>query len=261
MFGIDFRDFLEDILDWGDSDKCSLIHQQLLQHHYQKENVTILEGHYDTKTHHFNYSRKVEGRFFCSFHPIDGDPKITLAWIGEDGEVSGVFLREADIVKVNKRPIPSGEKTAFWIRGRNKDWFILRNKVAEAEKKSLLRELIGIVDVIKGTDEKAYPKIAAIKKGISKDFFYLSVNSIKGETVDGNELFQEDVFKMEVVFEKGILLIVWINKNTEQVGGIWLQDKDIVRLDEEVSDRITYRIFTENVVYTFVRSMNPKRKK
>lgn len=258
MFGFDLRDFLEEIVDVGGTDKCKAIHQQLLHHYYRNENVTVLEGHYDTKTHKFDYSQKAEGRFFQSFHPIDGDPKLTLAWIGDDGQVAGIFLRENDIEKVNRRPIPSGEKTAFWLRGKNKDWFILRNKVAEAEKRSLLQEVRGFVDVFRRTEEKAYPKIAAIKSEMGKDFFYGGVNFIKAETADGNELFQEEVFCTEVTFEKGILLITWVNKLTEQVNGIWLQDKDIVRLDEEVSDRIAYKIFTNNEVYTFVKPMQNK---
>jgi hypothetical protein len=258
MFGFDMRDFLEEIVDWGGTDKCQAIHQQLINNYYRNEDVTVLEGHYDTKTHKFDYSREEQGRYFNSFHPVDGDPKLILSWVGDDGQVSGIFMRENDIEKVNRRPIPSGEKTAFWIRGRNKDWFILRNRVAQAEKWSLLQEVKGFVDIFRRTEEKAYPKIAAIKSHLSNDFFYGSVNFVKAETADGNEIFQEEVFRTQVEFNNGILLIVWVNKTTEQVNGIWLQDKDIVRLDEGVSDRITYRIFTNNEVYTFVKPIRKK---
>jgi hypothetical protein len=261
MFGFDFRDLLEEIIDGGgDTTKSSAIHYILRTNYYHKENVTILEGNYDRKAYKFTYSKEVQARFFHSSDQMGGAKEtLTLFWIGEDEQVTGIRINEEDIKRKSKKPIPHGEKDAVWIEGKYKDWFILRD---EKVKKTLLQDMKGIVDVFRFTEEKENPTIAAIKSQLNNDLFYIDVRSIKCETYDGKELFNEETFGKEVIFENGILLIAWINKITEEVRGIWFQEKDIARLDEEISKgKNTYQIFTHNEIYTFVKSDNPKKKR
>lgn len=261
MFGFDFRDLLEEIIDGGgDTTKASAIHYIIRTNNYHSENVTILEGKYDRKAYKFNYSKEVKARFFHSSDLMGGAKEtLTLFWIGEDEQVTGIRIKEEDIEKKSKKPIPNGDKDAVWIQGKQKDWFILRD---EKVKRTLLQDVKGIVDVFRFTEEKENPTIAAIKSQLNNDLFYIDVRSIKCETYDGKELFNEETFGKEIIFENGILMIVWINKMTEEVRGIWFQDKDIARLDEDIhKGENTYRIITHNEIYTFVKPDNPKKKR